>query len=374
MPTTTVIVPVFNGSAYLREFFDSLERALPDGSQVIVVDDGSTEPVFDAIPELHRAGEVILLRNDRNLGYSAAVNRAFELATGDVNVQLNTDLVLDERCITAMLDLIERRPNVGIVGSRLIYPTTGLVQHVGMAFGNHSKPHIFSELPTDHPLCRDDRQLQIVTGATVAMTAQVLRAIGPLDERYFNHNEDIDHCLRAIGAGFDNWMCAASVAHHWESISGPARFARVESSEARFWSIWGGRFTTDLGQFVDEALDELFRTFPTIAEAPMQVLDLSRGADQPIVLDRVLDRWPDALAEGQSFRQMNNPQRRLSLSLVLPHWVVSQPTPFVYLVDRHRELAENALWFANRRRIVQDEVVVDLTGAVVTTQDLVRPA
>jgi hypothetical protein len=55
---------------------------------------------------------------------------------------------------------------------------------------------------------------------------------------------------------------------------------------------------------------------------------------------------------------------------VLPHWVAAEPRPFIYLVDRYRELEENALWFENRRRVVRDEIVVDLKGAALHTSEL----
>lgn len=370
MPRVSVIVPIFNGLAYLPAFFDSLQAALPDDSQLILVDDGSVERVWDTVPEFPKAESVVRLRNETTLGYSAAVNRAFSQASGDVIVQLNTDLVLQPRCIRAMIDLIEAEERVGIVGSKLVYPSTGRVQHIGMAFGNHTKAHVYLDLPASHPLCEKTREMQVVTGATVAMTRHVLDLIGPLDETYFNHNEDLDHCLLAAEQGLRNFTCAESVAHHWESQSGPARFAGELAADGRFWARWGGSFEIDLGRFVDEALDHVLHEFPHLEAAPFQVLDLSRGADKAIVLERLARRWPWVGAKVRSHRQVSNPSSRLWLSLLLPHWMVSEPVPFIYLVDRHRELKENVLWFENRRLLVEDEIVVDLKGAALHTLEL----
>ena len=370
MPQVSVIVPIFNGVAFLPAFFESLDAALPHGSQVILVDDGSTEPIWDTVPPLGRASQVVRLANTNNEGYSVAVNKAFAAATGDIVVQLNTDLLLDPGCITAIVQLIGTEPSVGIVGSKLVYPTTGRVQHIGMAFGDHSKPHVYHDLPADHPLCRRTREMQITTGAVVGMTRKVMDLVGPLDERYFNHNEDIDHCLRARAHGLRNFTCAESVAHHWESMSGPTRFARVEASEAMFWARWAGAFEIDLGRFVDEAVDHVLDVAPHLESVPFEMLDLSRGADQPIVVERLAARWPGIDDRVRHWRQMNNAAKRLWLPLLLPHWVLSEPVPFVYLVDAHRELEENTLWFDRRRRLVEDELVVDLTAAVVRTSEV----
>jgi GT2 family glycosyltransferase len=370
LPRVSAIVPIFNGVAFLPAFIESLSAALPAGSQLILVDDASTEPVWDTVPEMPGVESIVRLVNDSNVGYSAAVNRGFGVATGDIVVQLNTDLILEPDCVTAMVDLIDREERVGIVGSKLVYPTNGLVEHVGLSFGSLTKHRIFWQLPAAHPLCSRTRELRIVSGATVAMTRRVLDRLGPLEEQYFNQNEDLEHCLLAAKQGLRNFACAESVAHHWRSHSGPARFARIAASDSLFWSRWGSECEPDLGRFVDEGLDHVLAEAPQLAERPFQLLDLSRGVDQPIVLDRLRLRWPDIEADVRNFRQMNNPSDRLWLPLLLPQWVRAEPTPFVYLVDAYRELEENALWFEGRRRVVEDELVVDLNGVAARPSDL----
>ncbi len=374
MPRVSVIVPIFNSLPHLPAFFESLAAALPKDSQVIVVDDASTQPVLEAVPELPRAGGVVRLRNERNLGNSGAVNRGFTVATGDVIVQLNADLILDPNCIVAMTDLIRRRSSdVGIVGSKLVYPTTGRTQSVGMAFGSHSKRHVFRHLPTDHALCQPTREVQITTGATVAMTRRVMDLLGPLDEQLYNHNLDLDHCLRAVQKGLRNFTCSDSVAYHWRNQSGHIRYARVEAAEAAFWSKWGGRYDVDLGRFVGEALDCTVLARPDLATMQFSLLDLSRGADQPIVMDRLERQWPGITSRARYFRQMSNAAPRLWLPMVLPHWIGSEPTPFLYLVDSHQELEENVMWFERRRRLVAEELIVDLSASVLTTSEFCRP-
>jgi GT2 family glycosyltransferase len=372
VPSVSVIVPIFNGSAYMPLFFDSLAAALPEGAQLIFIDDGSTEPVWDCVPDFPGAGSVERLVNDTNLGYSVAVNRGFQAATGEVIVQLNTDLILQPRCITAMVDLISQERDVGIVGSKLIYPTTDRVQHVGMAFGNFTKHRIFYGLPPDHPICGKTRQMQIVSGATVAMSRRVLEVIGPLDEAYFNRNEDIEHCMRAAKHGLRNFICADSVAYHWRSQSGPARFARILEGDSLFWARWGTDYRVDLDRFVDEALDDLLLRFPHLEGSPFQILDLTRNADQSIVIERLAARWPDAYARRRDFRQMNHGLWSLWLPLLVPHRLAKEPTPFIYLVDGHRELEENSLWFDTRKRVVADELIVDSNAVAMHTSELRR--
>lgn len=371
MATVSVIVPLYNGMPHLDAFFESLSHALPEQAQVIVVDDGSTEPVLDAVPELPRAGEVIRIHNEMNLGNAGAVNRAFADATGEILVQLNSDLVLAPECITAMVEAIaDGGSRRGIVGSKLVYPTTGNTQSVGMAFGHHSKRHVFRHLPQDHPLCRRSREMQVVTGATAAMSRQVLEKLGPLDDSLYNHNLDLDHCLRAVQCGFRNYMCVESLAYHWRNRSGVIRYAREEAAEAAFWGKWSGGYEVDLGDFFAEAFDHLLACDPHLEAMPFSILDFTRSEDQTIALAALEARWPGISDRVRSCRQMSNDSKNLWIPLLVPNWIVQDPMPFVYLVDGHQELKENAMWFARRREVVSEEIVVDLSAAALRTSEL----
>jgi hypothetical protein len=56
--------------------------------------------------------------------------------------------------------------------------------------------------------------------------------------------------------------------------------------------------------------------------------------------------------------------------MLLPHWVVDEPKPFIYIVDEYRELEDNVLWFRNRRRVVEEELIIDLTAVVLRTSEI----
>jgi GT2 family glycosyltransferase len=370
VPSLSIIVPIFDGIRYLPYFLKSLADAVPPNAELIFVDDGSTEPVFDVVPNALPVASITKLRNDQNRGYSAAVNRGFACAKGDIVVQLNTDLILDCRCIGAMLELIEKTPRAGVIGSKQLFPTTGLLRHIGMAFGNHSHRHIYSGMPADHPLCCKTRKMQIVSGATVAMSKRVLEDIGPLDERYYNTHENLDHCLKAHARGYVNYTCAESVAYHWVGQSGPARFARVEEDDALFWGDWTSSRSIDLGSFVDEALDHVLASHPELSKYAFEPLSLCRSGDESILLDCLERRWKGASARTRHTRIFNSSQAKLWLPMELPHRAMMNCSPYIYLVDRISQLSENRLWFEARGRIVESELVVDARAAVLTTKEL----
>ena len=243
-------------------YSNPLLRAAPHDVELIFVDDGSSEPVLDIVPNDFPVASITKLRETKKPGVSRYSKPGFACSKGDILIQLNTDLVLDRRCIEAMVELIESAPKAGIIGSKQIFPTTGLLRHIGMAFGQRRHRHIYSGMPADHPLSCKTRTMQIVSGSTVAMTKKVLKDIGPLDERYYNTRENLDHCLKAHARGYVNYTSAESIAYHWVGQSGPARFSRVEEDNALSGLNGPARRSVDLNRFVDEALDHLIGIHP----------------------------------------------------------------------------------------------------------------
>lgn len=216
--------------------------------------------------------------------------------------------------------------------------------------------------------------MQIQTGATVAMTRQLLEEIGPLDERYFNYNEDVDHCLRAAHAGYTNYCCSESIAYHWVSQSGPARFSKTRESDAVFWTEWGHRFEVDLPIYVSEGLSYILAQHPQLGDFQFDPLNLCRSEDEELVLAVLESYWPGICERTHHHRQFNSPTETIWLPIALPHWLQQHSRPFIYLVDRYRHLSENVAWFRARRHIVEEELVLDLAGSIMTVSELLNGA
>jgi hypothetical protein len=204
------------------------------------------------------------------------------------------------------------------------------------------------------------------------MTKQVLGVIGPLDERYYNTHENFVHCLVAQERGYVNYVCADSVVHHWVGQSGPARFARVEEDDALFWAEWASRRRVDLGTSLDESLDHALGAHPEMADYAFEPIRLCRSQDESILLERIEQQWPGASQRLHDTRIFNSAHEKLWLPMELPFRAMMSPAPYIYIVDRISQLAENRLWFEARKRIVTTEMIVDARAVVVTSDELLR--
>jgi len=96
VPKVSVIIPCYNGEAYVRE---SIQSALDQSAatfEVIVIDDGSTDGSLEVIKSF---GEKIRWESGPNRGGGAARNRGLELARGEWIKFHDADDVLLPECV-----------------------------------------------------------------------------------------------------------------------------------------------------------------------------------------------------------------------------------------------------------------------------------
>jgi GT2 family glycosyltransferase len=178
--------------------------------------------------------------------FSKMNNLAAKVARGEFLVFLNDDTeVLDSSWLDRLAGQVER-PDVGIVGARLLYPS-GTLQHGGVAIGvGPGCAHIGRDTatPVAHwPWLDLTRDVSAVTGACMAIRRQVFGEVGSFAEAFPVNYNDIDLCLRVREAGYRVIYDAGVIMRHYECQS---RVGVVTAAERRDWEgRWGKRFKTD---------------------------------------------------------------------------------------------------------------------------------
>jgi GT2 family glycosyltransferase len=210
--------------------------------ELLCVDNGSTES-FDTLAKEFSARPIRfrLLRNSENLSFSRANNLAALAAGGSTLVFLNNDLIVSGKALSRLVEVLEREPQAGIVGSKLLFPDTGLVQHAGIAqmlWGYASNFGVGAA--SDNPAVQQMREMFAVTGALIAVDRSLFNQVGGFEEQYRYGYEDLDLCLKARCAGRRVLYVPEAVGYHAESstLKNKPAAARGEANYRLFRKTW----------------------------------------------------------------------------------------------------------------------------------------
>jgi GT2 family glycosyltransferase/2-polyprenyl-3-methyl-5-hydroxy-6-metoxy-1,4-benzoquinol methylase len=208
-PLVSVIVPFHNGGDLLQQCVRSLQETAGYANwEAILVDNRSWEPETRAVVNRLVADprcRVVSYPHDFN--WAALNNFAAEHAEGDHLLFLNVDVVgTRQGWLSAMVEQ-SQRPEVGVVGARLLYPD-GRIQHAGviMGLGGGVAGHAFCYCPPDrigyYFQDRIIRNYSAVTGACMMVPRPAFEASNGFDEDLTIAYNDIDFCLRLREKGY----------------------------------------------------------------------------------------------------------------------------------------------------------------------------
>ena len=208
--------------------------------QWLVIDSGSTGDTPDAI---ERSFPDVRLRRCSNIGFAAANNRGLALARGRYVLLLNPDVEIVSGTLRELLESLDARPEVGIA-SVIQQDADGGLQHSirrypspRRAFGEAlSLPWRGWREEERTPSCyREESSVDWLVGAFLIARAEVVRAIGGLDERFFLYSEETDWCYRARTAGWDvRHLPQMVVTHHTGTTYGPELAAQLSYAKLLF--------------------------------------------------------------------------------------------------------------------------------------------
>lgn len=212
MSAPAVVIPNWNGRDWLPGCLDSLAAQTLAPSEVVVVDNGSTDGSLDLLRESYPAVRTIEL--GRNTGFAFASNRGVEAVEAAEVALVNTDVVLEPDWLARVADALEANPRAAAVASKMIDLDDPRVIYDAGDFLRRD-----GACEQRGRFQRDDGRFDVPGEAFSACAGAALYrrepflALGGFDERFFAYLEDVDLGLRLRLAG---WTCAyePAVARH----------------------------------------------------------------------------------------------------------------------------------------------------------------
>jgi len=187
MPVAVSAVVInYNSGADLVACLRSVEEQTYAVSEVVVVDNGSTDQSM--LEATNKFPHIRPILNGSNRGPAAAGNSGAMIASGDILIFLNPDVVLSSECVARLVEALDERDGVVapvlLVGPSLTAEYGSTIDRLGQSTA--------LTLP-GKPL--------YVTASVMATSRHLFRRLGGFDERYFWSPEDVDYCWRVLLAG-----------------------------------------------------------------------------------------------------------------------------------------------------------------------------
>lgn len=258
-PDLSVIVVNWNSADFVRKCLASVYQQKSRLSiEAIVIDNGSRDGCGEMIAT--EFPDASFIQTEANLGFGRANNLAFEKSNGRLLLFLNPDTEVSESAIERMAKVLDRIPDAGVVGARLLNSDLSVQTSCIQRFPTTWKVFMDSDvlrrlfpgwsLWGTRPLFDQPREavaVDAISGACQMIRRDVFRRAGLYNTAYFMYAEDIDLCRNVMDLGLRNYYVGdAVVVHHGgQSSRGDGESGRVavmmRESWARYFELHRGR-------------------------------------------------------------------------------------------------------------------------------------
>lgn len=234
MVKLSVVIVSYNVCYFLEQTLLSVRAAaagLGEPVEVFVVDNHSAD---DSVAMVRaRFPEVVLLENQDNPGFAKANNQALRLATGQYQLLLNPDTLVEETTFRRCCDFMAAHPACGGLGVQMLdgqgrflpeskrglpTPAVAFYKIFGLA-RLFPRSRTFGRYHLGFLSQHEAHAVDVLSGAFMLLRQAALAGVGLLDEDYFMYGEDIDLSYRLTRGGWQNWYFPGTRILHYKGES-----------------------------------------------------------------------------------------------------------------------------------------------------------
>ncbi len=123
--TLSVIIVSYNVREFVKQCLMAVDRSRFEGEvQIILVDNDSSDGTADMVRQ--RFAQVVIIENENNRGFAAAVNQGVAASSGEMVLLLNPDTLVEEQTLQVLADYLGSHPEVGCAGPKILNSDGGL--------------------------------------------------------------------------------------------------------------------------------------------------------------------------------------------------------------------------------------------------------
>ena len=223
-PGVSIVILSKDNFTILRQCIDSIrEFTNYSNYEIIVVDNGSTEENKTTIERYLSDNNCIYVYEKSEFNFSKMCNLGAKHSNNEFLLFLNDDIeIFQEDWLDRMIGQA-LQPEVGVVGAKLYYPLSTLIQHAGGGNLSNGPQHNFMRQDDDYAFNfgfnRLDNNVICVTGACLLIKKAIFDKVGGFDESFAVAYNDVDLCFKVHKLGYYIVVRQDVHAYHYESYS-----------------------------------------------------------------------------------------------------------------------------------------------------------
>ena len=216
----SVIIPNFNGKAFLKPCLDSLTQQTKKDREIILVDNASTDGSVDFVNRHYPGVKIISLPS--NKGFAAAVNQGIGQGKGSFVTVLNNDTVVNPNWLEVLCGFLEENPRIGFCASKITkHDNPDVIDSVGHGIMRSGYAFNVGDAVKDSGQYDNLREVFGAPATAAVYRRSMLDDIGLFDEDFYMYLEDVDLSFRAQLRGHKcMYVPQATVRHRGAGTTG----------------------------------------------------------------------------------------------------------------------------------------------------------
>lgn len=215
----SVIVLNWNGKDVIMACIESLLAQTHPLTEVIIVDNGSTDGSREMIKERYTS-RITLIENKENLGFAEGCNVGIRASHGEFVALINSDSTANPNWIAEMVQGIKASETIGMCACKIYFsdrPDT--LENTGQTISRDGLGRTRGRLEKDHGQYDARSAVFCPSGCAALYRRKMLDEIELFDKEFFAYADDIDIGLRGRLLGYKCFYIPTAIAYHKLSAS-----------------------------------------------------------------------------------------------------------------------------------------------------------
>jgi len=231
----SIIITTYKSPELLKVCLDSIKENCSLTDLEIIVAEGSSQEETAMLMQ-ENFPEVKYFPIKENVGFAKLVKKAYKNSSGEYILTLNGDIIVKKDSIEKLLDFLEKNPEVGIAGPKLLNfnetlqyssfrfytPLTIIYRRTFLGHLPFAKKHLdrFLMKEADH---NKKMEVDWLMGSALITSRKAVSEIGLMDERFKMYFEDTDWCRRFWESGYKVVYFPESQMYHYHGKGSDSR-------------------------------------------------------------------------------------------------------------------------------------------------------